>query len=78
MDKSFLALEAKVGEAAQALAAMANTKRLLILCHLLEGDKSVGELAEIFDLAATALSQHLSKTTALRLVLTRRDEQKID
>ena len=49
MKQSFLALEAKVGEAAQLLTAMAYTKRLLVLCHLIEGEKSVGQLAEIVD-----------------------------
>ena len=75
--QSFLALEAKVGEAAQLPTAMAYIKRLLVLCHLIEGEKSVGQLAEIVDLAPAALSQHLSKMRALRLVQTRRNGQTI-
>ena len=39
-------LEPRADEAAELLAAMANTKRLLILCHLLGQELSVGELAE--------------------------------
>ena len=70
-------LEAKVDEVAATLAAMANPKRLLVLCTLLAGEKSVGDLAEIVRLSPAALSQHLGKMRALRLVATRRDGQTI-
>ena len=66
-------LEAKADEVAATLAAMANPKRLLVLCTLLAGEKSVGDLAEIVRLSPAALSQHLGKMRALRLVATRRD-----
>lgn len=71
------ALEAKAEEVAATLAAMANPKRLLVMCTLLVGEKSVGELAEIVRLSPAALSQHLGKMRALRLVSTRRDGQTI-
>lgn len=70
-------LEQRADEAAELLAAMANTKRLLILCHLLEGELSVGELVERVQLAQSPLSQHLSKLRALKLVATRRDGQQV-
>ena len=70
-------LEPRADEAAELLAAMANTKRLLILCHLLDAEPSVGELAERVDLAQSPLSQHLSKLRALRLVTARRDGQQV-
>ncbi len=69
--------EAKAEEVATTLNAMANPKRLLVLCTLLEGEKSVGDLAEIVQLTPAALSQHLGKMRALRLVATRRDGQTI-
>ncbi len=56
---------------------MANAKRLIVLCHLLGGEMSVGTLAKLVDLAPAALSQHLAKLRALRLVATRRDGQTI-
>ncbi|PZW50486.1 ArsR family transcriptional regulator [Humitalea rosea] len=59
------------------LTAMANAKRLMVLCHLLEGEKSVGQLAELVGLAPAALSQHLARMRDLRLVETRRDGQTI-
>ena len=38
-----------VDEAGALLKAMANEKRLVILCHLLQGEKSVGEMEELLD-----------------------------
>jgi len=70
-------LEAKAEEAARMLAAMANTKRLMALCHLLEGEKPVGPLAELVGLAPSAMSQHLARMRDLRLVETRREGQTI-
>jgi DNA-binding transcriptional ArsR family regulator len=70
-------LEAKAEEVSALLAAMANPKRLLVMCTLLTGEKSVGDLAEIVQLTPAALSQHLGKMRALRLVATRRDGQTI-
>lgn len=74
-DTSLATLEAKAEEASIILSAMANAKRLMVLCNLLEGEKSVGQLAEIVGLSPAALSQHLGKMRALRLVETRRDGQ---
>lgn len=63
--------------AAGLLAAMANPKRLMILCSLVEGVVPVGVLATQVGLSQSALSQHLSKLRAQRLVKTRRDAQTI-
>jgi DNA-binding transcriptional ArsR family regulator len=75
--KNLEALEAKAEEVAATLAAMANPKRLIVMCTLLAGEKSVGELATIVNLSPAALSQHLGKMRTLRLVSTRRDGQTI-
>ena len=56
---------------------MANAKRLLVLCHLVEGERSVGDLAAIAGLSQSALSQHLAKMRLQGLVKTRRDAQTI-
>ena len=71
------ALEEKAEEASVLLTAMANGKRLVVLCNLLEGEKSVGELVQIVGLSQGALSQHLAKMRALNLVETRRAGQTI-
>jgi DNA-binding transcriptional ArsR family regulator len=70
-------LESRAEEASRVLTAMANAKRLLVLCNLLDGEKSVGVLAAAVELAQAALSQHLGKMRALGLVETRRDGQTI-
>jgi DNA-binding transcriptional ArsR family regulator len=70
-------LEPRADDAAELLAAMSNPKRLLILCHLLDHELSVGQLSEMVGLAQSPLSQHLSKLRALKLVATRRDGQMI-
>ncbi len=70
-------LSAKAEQVADTLNAMANPKRLLVMCTLLNGERSVGDLAEIVNLTPAALSQHLGKMRALRLVSTRRDGQTI-
>jgi DNA-binding transcriptional ArsR family regulator len=63
--------------AAALLSAMANPKRLLILCNLVNGEVPVGVLANQVGLSQSALSQHLSKLRAQKLVRTRRDAQTI-
>jgi ArsR family transcriptional regulator, virulence genes transcriptional regulator len=70
-------LAPRADEASELLAAMANPKRLLILCNLLGEELSVSELAARVDLGQSPLSQHLSKLRALRLVATRREGQSI-
>jgi DNA-binding transcriptional ArsR family regulator len=74
---SLVTMEAKAEQASRVLTAMANAKRLMVLCNLLEGEKSVGQLAGIVGLSAAALSQHLGKMRSLDLVATRRDGQTI-
>ena len=64
-------------EASALLGAMANPKRLMVLCSLLESEKSVGQLTEIAGISQGALSQHLGKLRVLGLVDTRRDAQTI-
>ncbi|HSK41874.1 MAG TPA: metalloregulator ArsR/SmtB family transcription factor [Arenibaculum sp.] len=76
-DAAFAVLEARAEEASRLLAAMANTKRLMVLCSLLEGERPVGQLAAAVDLSSAAMSQHLGKMRALGLVETRRDGQTI-
>ena len=70
-------MEGHAFEAAQLLKAMANEHRLLILCHLAEGELSVGELNERIDLSQSSLSQHLAVLRQIGLVATRRKAQTI-
>ena len=72
-----MALPEHSNAAAGLLSAMANPKRLMILCFLVKGEVAVGALASQVGLSQSALSQHLSKLRAQKLVKTRRDAQTI-
>jgi len=69
--------QASAANAAKLLRALANEKRLMILCQLTEGERSVGELQPCLGLSQSALSQHLAVLREEGLVATRRDAQTI-
>jgi ArsR family transcriptional regulator, virulence genes transcriptional regulator len=64
-------------EAAALLKALANEQRLMILCNLIEGPLSVGELNERVDLSQSALSQHLAVLRDANIVRTERESQTV-
>lgn len=64
-------------DAAALLKALANEQRLLVMCSLVDGPKSVGELNERVELSQSALSQHLAVLRAAGVVTTRREGQTI-
>jgi DNA-binding transcriptional ArsR family regulator len=66
-------LEDKADEAAELLGLMSSPHRLRILCLLIEGEMSVGGLAETAKLRQTAVSQHLALLRAHKIVSTRRE-----
>ncbi|OYX32350.1 MAG: transcriptional regulator [Caulobacterales bacterium 32-69-10] len=70
-------LEDSAQAAARLLKLLASEPRLLLLCRLVEGEASVGVLAEHASLAQSAASQHLAKMRAEGLVATRREAQTI-
>lgn len=71
----------QMSEAADRASALMRTLghkgRLLILCQLASGEKSVGELSENLDIPQSPLSQHLSRMRKEGLVGTRRQAQSI-
>ena len=70
-------MEKNSEKAAQLMGMLSNPKRLMILCQLLEGEKSVMSLVDAINISQSALSQHLAKLRAAGLVATRRDAQTI-
>lgn len=70
-------LQEHATEAAALLKALANEQRLQVLCCLLNGAQSVGEINEQISLSQSALSQHLSVLRSSGLVTTRRESQTI-
>ena len=78
------AIAARMGElqrnarrAAPLLKAMSNPARLVIVCQLAEGERSVGELADSVGLSQSGISQHLAVLRREHVVATRRDKQTV-
>ena len=70
------AFEQKALQAADMLRALANERRLMILCQLVEcGESNVSALAEAVGLSQSALSQHLARMREEGLVTFRRESQ---
>ena len=63
--------------AAGLMKALGNESRLMILCTLAEGERSVGELNALIPLSQSALSQQLARLRQQGLVRTRRESQTI-
>lgn len=67
--------EDSAGRAASLLRSLANERRLMILCQLVEGELSVGALQPRVGLSQSALSQHLALLREEGVVATRREGQ---
>lgn len=64
---------AQARTASEFLKSLSHENRLIILCHLSEGEKAVNELEDILSLPQAAVSQHLARLRDDRLVKTRRE-----
>jgi ArsR family transcriptional regulator, virulence genes transcriptional regulator len=70
-------MRSRAGDAAGFLKLLGNDRRLMILCELSSGERSVGALGQAVGLNQSALSQHLAKLRRRRLVKTRRNSQTV-
>ncbi|BBC02772.1 DNA-binding transcriptional ArsR family regulator [Bradyrhizobium japonicum] len=70
-------MQSAADRASDLLKALSNRHRLLIICQLVDGERSVGELAEFLDLRDSTVSQHLALLRKDGLVSARRDGQSI-
>ena len=70
-------MEAAADQASELLKALSNRHRLLIICQLIDGERSVGELAVFLGLRDSTVSQHLALLRKDGLVAARRDAQTI-
>ncbi len=66
-----------VDQASELMKALSNPHRLLILCSLIEGEKSVGQLAEFLGIRDSTVSQHLALLRRNGIIAGRRDGQTI-
>lgn len=64
-------------EAASFLKALAHEGRMMILCHLASGEKSVGELENLLRLRQPTVSQQLARLRAENMIAARRDGKTI-
>ncbi len=64
-------------EASDMMKALANRHRLLLLCQLVDGERSVGELAEFLGIRDSTVSQHLALLRRDGIVAPRREAQTI-
>jgi len=67
----------KVEQAVNLLKALAHKERLLILCHLKDGELSVSQLLANSSLSQSALSQHLARLREEAIVKTRKEAQTV-
>lgn len=75
--EEFNVLVAQARKASELLKALSHETRLLILCILSEGEKSVSELEGILSMPQAAVSQQLARLRMDGLVETRRDGRMI-
>jgi DNA-binding transcriptional ArsR family regulator len=69
------AMEAQASRASSLLGALSNEKRLVILCQLVDQERSVSDLTERLGAPQSTISQHLGVLRREGLVETRRDAQ---
>ncbi len=70
-------MEENAVQAESLLSLLANRHRLMVVCHLTDGEMTVSQLLAVSTLSQSALSQHLAKLREAQLVQTRREGQLI-
>lgn len=77
-DADLSLMQARSEEASRLLKTLGNAQRLRMLCLLLDGEMSVGQINEqLPELSQSALSQHLARLREENLVNTRREAQTV-
>lgn len=77
-DQSVQLLRQNAATAATILRVLANDRRLMVLCELVQaGERSVSELERACGISQSALSQHLAKMRQHGVVKTRRSAQTV-
>jgi DNA-binding transcriptional ArsR family regulator len=77
MNINLEAMQTAADQASDLLKALANRHRLMIICQLIDGERSVGELAAFLGIRDSTVSQHLALLRKDGLVAARRDGQTI-
>jgi len=70
-------MQAQAEQAAELMKALSHPQRLRVMCMLVDGERTVGEINAEVDLSQSALSQHLAVLREGGLVRTRREAQNV-
>lgn len=70
-------MQSKAKDVSDLLKVLSSENRLMIVCQLSQGEKSVGELSDFLEMRPAAVSQQLALLRKDKLVTTRRDAQTI-
>lgn len=70
-------MQAQAEQAAELLKALSNPQRLRVMCLLIDGERTVGEINAEIELSQSALSQHLAVLRDGGWVQTRRESQSV-
>ncbi len=76
-DTTINQLSQNITEATDLMKVLSSPARLKLMCLLMDGEQSAGQLAHALSMKPPAISQHLAKMRAHGLVTTRRDSQTI-
>lgn len=76
-DADIAAMQDAAGRASAMMKTLGHPGRLMILCNLAEGERSVSEFAEDLGISQSALSQHLMRMRSEGLVEARRESQTV-
>ena len=74
---SLEAMQEKAAEAADFMRLFSTPSRLMLLCHIAQKERSVGEIQEDLDFKQPALSQQLGELRQAGVVQTRRESRQI-
>lgn len=74
---SLEAMQQKATEAADFMRLFSTPSRLLLLCHIAQRERSVGEIQEDLDFKQPALSQQLAELRQAGVVQTRRESRQV-
>lgn len=70
-------MRSAAGEAIKLLKVMVNEDRLMMICHLLEGEKTVSDIETLLDIHQPNLSQHLTVLRKSGVVTTRKEGRNV-
>ena len=70
-------MQASAEKACETLKILSHPHRLLLLCALKSGEKSVNQLAETVEISQSSISQHLARLRHQKVVTARREGQTV-